>query len=174
MVDTTLLTLGEHQEFGVEKPAIVFDGGKQDLDDVGAGRLEPALSVGEPGGQNDTQQDVVGARDDLASDAPYYLGAVRQRAADRQVAVTGKQRRDQREERVEAGGQVGVHVGDDVRLAAAPDMAERESAALAVQVHGPDRGPVPRTSARALPKVPSVLALSAMVMTKGKGKLSVK
>jgi len=54
--------------------------------------------------------------------------------------VTGQQRGDQREERVKAGGQVGVHVGDDVRLAAAPDMAERESAALAVQMHRPDPG----------------------------------
>ena len=57
--------------------------------------------------------------------------------------MTGQQRGDQREERVKAGGQVGVHVGDDVRLAAAPDMAERESAALAVQMHRPDPGKFP-------------------------------
>jgi hypothetical protein len=60
--------------------------------------------------------------------------------ADRQVAVTGQQRGDQGEERVQASGKVSVHVGDDIGVAAAPDMAKREPAALTAQMHRPDPG----------------------------------
>lgn len=50
------------------------------------------------------------------------------------------ERCDQRQQSVEAGGQVDVHVDDDVGLAGAPHGAQRQAAPLAVQVDHADPG----------------------------------
>lgn len=52
--------------------------------------------------------------------------------------MTAGQGGDQRQQPVEAGGQVHVHVRDDVRVAGAPDGAQGEPAALAVEVDDAD------------------------------------
>ena len=62
----------------------------------------------------------------------------------RQVRVPTGQGRDQREQSVEAGGEVHVHVRHDVCVAGAPDRAQGESTALAVQVDDADTGQLVR------------------------------
>ena len=48
--------------------------------------------------------------------------AVAQPGADGEVGVPGDQRRDQRQQRGQVGGQVDVHVGEDVGVAGRPDL----------------------------------------------------
>jgi len=71
------------------------------------------------------QQQVVAAGDDLALRAADHPRTWRQPGPDRHVAVPGQQRRDQRQQRVQVGGQVHVHVGADVGVTAGPDPAQR-------------------------------------------------
>ena len=140
LMDAQAVAFGEQQQFGVEEPRLVLDGGQQRAYDVGAAGLEAALGVGEARGERGPQQQVVRAGDQLALRPAYDGGAARQAAADRQVAVAGHQRRDQRQEGVQVGGQVDVHVGDDVGGAGAPDVPQRPPTPLAVQVDGLDLG----------------------------------
>ena len=74
---------------------------------------------------------------------------------------------DQRQQRLQAGGQVDVHVGDHVGVAGPPDLAEGPAAALVGQMDGANAGS--RWASRlASGQVASVLALSAMVTRNGK------
>jgi len=82
------------------------------------------------------QQQVVTARDHLPAGAASYSGAPAQPGADRQVAVPGQQRCDQRQQRVEVGGQVHVHVGEHLGIAAAPHGLQRAAAAGQLESHG--------------------------------------
>src|SRR6202022_4500079 len=56
LVDAQPVLLGEQQQFGVEEPFLVLDLRQQCLNDLGAGRLETALGVGEAGRQRGVQQ----------------------------------------------------------------------------------------------------------------------
>jgi hypothetical protein len=134
LVDPQTGALGEQQQFGVEEPCLVLDSGEQGLDHLAPSRLESALGVGELGGHGGAQQEVVGAGDELPLWSADHRGAAVQPGTDGQVAVTGEQWRDQRQERLQAGGEVDVHVGDDVRLGLAPDLAQRAAAALEVEM----------------------------------------
>src|SRR5205814_930051 len=103
--------LGEDEEFGVEEPAGVQDVGEQLAGDVGADGFEAALGVAEFRGEGAFEDQVVAAGNELALRAADDAGAFGEAAADGQVRVTGQQRRDERAERGEVGGQVHVHVG---------------------------------------------------------------
>ena len=64
------------------------------------------------------------------------MRAGRQPRADGDVAVPGQQRRHQREEGGQGGGEVDVHVGDDRGVTGRPRGTQRVAPTLAGQVHG--------------------------------------
>ena len=125
LVDAQPGPLRQHEQFRVEEPARVRGERQQRLGRVRADRLEPALRVGEARAEGRVEQQVVAAGNDLALRAADHPGAPRQPGPDRDVAVPGQQRRDQRQQRVQVGGQVHVHIGIDVGVAAGPDRAQR-------------------------------------------------
>ena len=132
--------LGQHQQLGVEEPAVVGGQGQQLPGRVRADRLEPALGVRETRAEGGVQQQVVAAGDDFPARPAHHPGAPRQPGADRHIAVTGQQRRQQREQGVQVGGQVHVHVGVHIGVAGGPDSAQRAAAARPLQPDGLDRG----------------------------------
>ena len=107
---------------------------------VGADRLEAALRVGEARPQRPAQQDVVAARDHLALHAAHHPRRRREPRADREVGVPGDQRGHQREQGVEVGGQVDVHVREHRRVRRRPHRAQRPPATLLVEVDDGDLG----------------------------------
>ncbi len=135
LVDPQAGALGEHQELGVEEPRLILHQGQQRGGGVRADRLEATLSVAETGGQRRVQQQVVGARDHLAPRAPAHPGRARQSGPDGHVAVPGDERGEQREEGVEVGGQVDVHVREHVRVGGGPGLPQGAATALLGQGH---------------------------------------
>ena len=133
-------TLGKHEELRVEEPGLVADLGQQQPGDVGAHRLEAALSVPKPDPQNAAEDQVVRARDELALRAPRDARPAGKSAPDGNLAVTRKKGRDERQEGVQVGRQVDVRVRDDGRLAGEPGLPERPAAPLLVEVEGADAG----------------------------------
>ena len=79
------------------------------------------------------------------------------------------QRRDQGQEPREVGGQVDVHVGEDGGVAVPPGRAERPPAALLLEAHRAHPGQLAAPASGRSRHVPSVLALSAIVMRAGNG-----
>jgi len=96
LVDAQPGPFGQHQQLGVEEPALVLDQRQQLPGLVGPDRLKPALGVGEAGPEGGPQQQVVAARDDLALGAADHPRSAGQPGADGDVAVPRHQRRDQR------------------------------------------------------------------------------
>ena len=129
--------------------------------------LNPHCASENRDAQRAAQHEVVAARDQLALGPAHDAGAAGQPGADRQVGVAGDQRRDQRQQRGQVGGQVDVHVGEHRRVGLQPDRAQRPAAALLLQVDRPDvrQGRLERLGQAV--KVSSVLALSATVMRNG-------
>ena len=94
--------------------------GSSSRGDVGADRLEAALRVGEPrAAASPRSMQVVAAGDELPLRPADHPRAAGQPGADGEVGVAGDQRRDQRQQGVEVGGQVDVHVGEHRRVASA-------------------------------------------------------
>ena len=139
LVDAVAVPLGQHEEFGVEEPVVVGDERHQAAGHLGPGRLEPALGVGERVVQAGLEQQVVRARDDLALGAPHHVGAAGEPGPDRHVAVPGEQGRHERQQRLERGRQVGVHVGDHSGRAGRPHRPQCPAAALLADVQRTDR-----------------------------------
>src|SRR5207253_7250720 len=71
---------------------------------------------------------------------PDHAGPRRQPAADREVAVAGDEWSDQREQGVEVGREVDVHVGDHGGVTRQPGVGQGPAATLLVEVDGPDAG----------------------------------
>ena len=134
------VVFGEQQQFGVEEPAVVFHGGQQVSGDVGADGLEAALSVAETYREDRAEDHVVRARDDLAPRAPSHGRTGRKTRSDREVAVSGDERCNEGQQRIEPGRQIDVHVGAHLGLAAAPGLAQGEPATLAVEMDHLDVG----------------------------------
>ncbi len=105
--------------------------------DVGADCLETTLCVGEARGQRRFQDQVVAARDDLPLGAAHHPRATAQPGADRQVRVAGDERRHQRGERREVGGQVDIHVRQHGRVRRGPHRMQRSAAPLLLEAHDP-------------------------------------
>jgi hypothetical protein len=142
-VDPQAGPLGEHQQLGVEEPAAVLHQRQQARGDVLADRLEAALGVREAGRQRAAQQQVVAAGDQLALGAADHPRAGGEPAADRQVRVPGDQRRHQRQQRGQVGGQVDVHIGEHRRGGGRPRRPQRPAAALLLQVDDRDLRQLP-------------------------------
>ena len=123
-------TLRRDQQLGVEEPGLISHRVEQLVHNVGADRLEPALGVGEACAQRRAQDVVVGARDELTLRAPRHPGSRRQSRADRDLAVARQEWREQRQQRVQIGRQVDVHVCDDSRPARRPRGPQRPTAPL--------------------------------------------
>jgi hypothetical protein len=132
LVDAQPAALGEHEQLGVEEPAVVADLAEQAPGRRRGHGLEAALRVGEAGAQHGVQQAVVGARDDLALEPAHDARRAGQARADGEVAVARQQGRDQREQAAQVGRQVDVHVAEHAGVAARPGLAQGEPAALAV------------------------------------------
>jgi hypothetical protein len=140
LVDAQPAPLGQHEQLGVEEPALVAHVADEGPQGAGAHRLEAALRVGEPGPQRRVQDAVVGARDQLALGAAHDPGAVGQAGADGQVGVPGEQRGDERQQPAQVGREVDVHVADDGGVAARPGGAQGAPAALGLQPQDPHAG----------------------------------
>ena len=130
LVDAQPGAFGEDEQLGVEEPAGVLDERHEPLRDVAADGLEAALRIGEPGGERAAQDEVVGARDELALGPAHDAGVAGQPRADRQVGVPRDQRGDQRQEGGEIGRQVHVAVGQHLRVGRRPRRPQRPAAAL--------------------------------------------
>ena len=140
--------------------------------DVGPHGLEAALRVARTRCAGSPAEDqVVGAGDGLALGAPHHPRARGEPGPDGDVAVARQQGRDEGQQGVEVGRQVDVHVGDDGRLARRPRGPQRPAPALVGRGGWPARPSSSLARRQAMPHVRSVLALSAMVISHGSGKL---
>ena len=139
-MDAKSAALGEHEQLGVEEPAVVLHEGQQLSSAIGADRLKAALRVAEPRGERRTQEEVVGARAELALGPSYDVRSAGKARSDREVAVTRQQGRHEGEERCEIGREVDVHVGEDIGVRGAPHLAECATSALEIEMHGAHTG----------------------------------
>ena len=96
LVDAESVVLGEHEQLGVEEPAVVLDRGQEPAGDVGAHGLEATLRITHPGGEHGAQDQVVRTGDELALRAPRHRRTRGEPRADGDVGVAGHQRRHQR------------------------------------------------------------------------------
>ena len=140
LVDAQASALGQHQQFGVEEPARVAHQWQQRASDIGPHRLEPALRIGEPGKQGAVQDQVVAAGDQLPLGSADHPAVPGQPRPDGHVRMPRDQRGDQRQQRVQVGGQVHVHVGDHVGARGQPHRGQRTATALLLQPDVPDAG----------------------------------
>ena len=170
LVDAQPGPLGQHQQLGVEEPAGVLHQREQGPRPVGPDGLEPALGVGEAGAEGGAQDQVVGAGDQLPLRAPDHPRHRAQSAADGHVGVARHQRRDEREQGVEVGRQVDVEIGEHGGVARAPHRASGPGPGPSGRGGRPPPPGARRLRARAMSRVRSVEALSAMVMRKVNGK----
>ena len=113
--DPQPVALGEDQQLGVEEPVVVLDRGQERPGHVAAEGLEPALRVVELRVEHQSQDPVVGAGHELAPGTPNHPTS---RASSREPMATSEwprqQGSDERQEGVEVGREVDVHVGDDL------------------------------------------------------------
>jgi hypothetical protein len=123
----------QHQHLGVEEPAGVLHQRQQSLSHIAANRLETTLRIGESGGQRTAQDQVVAPADELAFRTAHHPRRPRQPSTDRQVGVTRDERRDERQQRVEIGRQIDVHVREYRCVRRRPDRVQRPAAALLLQ-----------------------------------------
>src|SRR5207253_4208277 len=101
LVDPHAVPLGEEQQLGVEEPAVVGDEWQEVPGGVGPERLEPALRVREAGAEAGPDEQVVTAGEDFTPHAPADMGVMGEPSPDRDLAVTGEKRSDEREEATE-------------------------------------------------------------------------
>ena len=173
LVDAQPVVLGQHEQFGVEEPAVVLDEREQGTGDVGPQRLEAALGVTEPVAQGGLEDEVVAAGDQLAAGAAHHPGARRQPGPDGDVGMSRQEGGDQGEEGVEVGGQVDIHVGDTGE--GLVDHAARSARPRPFWSRWMARTPSSWLASRqAMPHVWSRLALSAMVMVQVSGNRSAR
>jgi len=150
LVDPHPAALCEEQQLGVEEPPVVGDQRHERARDVGADRLEAALRVGEARAEPRMHERVVAAREHLALEPPAHVGVVREPRPDRDLAVSGRDGRDERQEARQVRRQVDVHVREHVGVAREPRSAQRVTAALAREQDGLDVLVSPRERAREL------------------------
>jgi len=150
-VDAQPCSFGQNEQFCVEKPPGVLRQRQEQPGPVRADGLEATLRVGEARAERGVQQHVVAAGDDLAARAADHPRAASQPGPDGEVAVPGQQRRDQRQQGVQVGGQVHVHVSEDVRVTRRPERTQRSAPAGFLQPDGPDFGELRLQRARDRP-----------------------
>ena len=118
------------EKFGVEEPFAVLYQWQQAPGDIGSYRFEAALGVGEPRLQRRFEDEVVAARDEFTFGAAYDPGCRRQPGADGEIGMAGHQWCDKREQSVEVGRQIDIHVGDDLGVGSFPHRPQGTTAAL--------------------------------------------
>ncbi len=136
LVDPQSGPLADDQQLGVEEPLVVFDQWEQTLGHLASQGLEATLGVGEATPQRQVDERVVAPRDDLADRAADHAGTRGEAGPDGDVAVARDERRHQRQERVQPGGQVDIEIGDHRCVARQPRGAQRSPATLLVEVDG--------------------------------------
>ena len=140
LVDPQTDPFGDHQQLGVEEPAGVGDQREQLTGDVSAHRLEAALGVGESRTEHAAQQQVITARNEFALRAANHPRGCGQPRPDREIGMARNQRRHQGHQRRQSGGQVDIHVDDDVGRRRHPRRVQGTAAALGVEVDDVDIG----------------------------------
>ena len=131
---------GQHEQFGVEKPAGVLGERQQCSRLVAPDGLEAALRVREARPHKGPQQHVVASRDELPlrpADDPRSPG---EPGTDGQVAVPGQQRGHQRQQGVQVCRQIDIHIGEDLGVALRPDGPQGPAASRQLHVDGPHLG----------------------------------
>ena len=129
-VDAQAAFFGQNQQLGVEEPGVVQGVGEQLPGHVRPDGLEAALRVAEVGAQAGLQEEVVAARDEFPFGSTDHARVAGQPRPDREVGMARNQRRKQRAERRQIGGQIHVHVRQDRRRRGEPHLAQRVPAAL--------------------------------------------
>ena len=167
LVDPQPGPLGQHQQLGVEEPAGVLDQ-RQQLSATSARiALNPHCASEKPGGQRAAQQQVVAAARSARAWGRAPPGTLRaSRVPIARSEWPGQQRRDQRQQRGQVGGQVDVHVRQHRRVGAdhAARSARPRPFAQVQHAHTPGSSSASRA---AIATVASVLALSATVIRPG-------
>ncbi len=97
---------------------------------LAADGLEAALGVGEAGEEQGFDHEVVAARDHLSLQGAGGLGGGRQAAAGGDVVTLAGDGLDEGWEGLQLGGEVYVHVADDIGRSAQPGRLEGASAPL--------------------------------------------
>ena len=173
LVDAQAVVLGEHEQLGVEEPALVLDGGRRARATSVRTALKPHWASEKPL-RSVALRSRLYAREIASRFGPAHdARAGGQPGADGDVAVARHERRDERQQRVEVGREVDVHVGDDARRAA--DHAARSARPRPFWSRCSALTPSSSAARRqAMPHVRSVLALSAIVTATGAGSASVR
>ena len=133
LVDAQAAPLGEHEQLGVEEPAVVVHVVDEAAQRAGAHRLEAALRIAEAGAQGRVEDGVVRTGDELTLGAADHPCAVREAGADGEIGVPRQQRGDERHQAAQVRREVDVHVADDLRRAGGPGGAQRAAAALLLE-----------------------------------------
>ena len=113
LVDAQARALGQHEQFRVEEPAASSTSGSSSRARSARIALNPHCASGS------ARERARGAAGCSSREMNSRFGPrtharpAREPAADRQVAVAGHQRRDQRQQRGQVGGEVDVHVRED-------------------------------------------------------------
>src|SRR6202049_1995353 len=134
--DPVAEAFGEQQELSVEEPRLIPHEREQTLSRAPGHRLEAALSIRESGWKGEGDQDVVAAGKDLPAGLAPDPRAREEPGPDRQLAVAAKQRRQEGQEAPQVGGEVDVHVADNLGLTRQPRRAQGTTSTFLLEVKG--------------------------------------
>ena len=84
------------------------------------------------------KEQVVPPRDHLTLRTALYPGAMHKAAPNRDVAMPGDERRDQRQQAIQVGREIDVHIGDDRRATPEPRLSDGPASTLLFKAHGAD------------------------------------
>ena len=155
------------KQLRVEEPRLVLDLRHDLLDDAAGDDLEAALGVGEAREQHALDEQVVGARYELALEAALDLRIGQEPRSGAQVVALLVDGAADRLEDLELGREVDVRVGDDVRVRPRPGVAQGAAASTLLEAEAAARRRTPAASRSAISIVPSVEPLSATVTCQG-------
>ena len=149
--------LGEHEQLGVEEPAVVAHRRAAGARATSrADGLEAALRVAEARARASRAGCGCSAREISSRLGPRMTRApARQARADREVAVAGEQRRDERQQRAQVGREVDVHVADDASRRSPPTRR-------AARGRGPSRAAAARSTPGSSSRQPAAIVERAV------------
>src|SRR5579863_10540030 len=133
-VDPQATAFCHHEKLRVEEPSVVLDERDQLARSLGPESFEAALRVRKVVAQGRSQDEVVHPRDELALWSPYHSRTWRKPRTDSHVAVACEERGHERQEGVEIGREVDIHICDDRSAALEPCLSQRAAPAFLLEV----------------------------------------